>query len=203
MNGFISRTVVAACLASGLAAATGCCGYYDVVDPCYPARYNYAARKEVCEARYPQVHNGHVLDQTVWNWHFEPNGDKLTPGGMDHLIYLIRRRPCPDQKIYLATAGVEEIQPGYDPKEPEKFAQARSELDAKRTLALQKFVTAYTAGRGLAFEVIVHDPAPADLAATPMGISIGKWYAVFQGALPGTQAGGAAVRGAGGAGAPQ
>jgi hypothetical protein len=185
MKGFISRTALATCLTAGLAALGGCCGYYDVVDPCYPQRYSFAARKEVCEARYQQCHNGHVLDQTMWNWQFEPGTDKLNPAGMDHLIYLLRRRPCPDQCIYLATA--EDI--AYNPDAPEKFVEARADLDGKRVAAIQKYLNAQTSGRGLAFHVVVHDPAEADISAIPVSVAITLRNASFQGSLPGASTG--------------
>ncbi len=176
MNGFISRIAVAACLSAGLAGLTGCCGYYDVVDPCYPTRYNFAARKEVCEARYQQVHNGHILDQTVWNWQFKPGTDELNTAGKEHLIYLLRLRCCPDQCIYLATAeDVVECPANshtdltYDPEHPEKFAEARADLDSRRIVAIQKYLNAQTSGRGLAFHVTVHDPAEPNMPAEPIG----------------------------------
>ncbi|MBY0524888.1 MAG: hypothetical protein K2R98_15900 [Gemmataceae bacterium] len=159
MKGFITKIVVAGSLAAGL--ATGCCGYYDVVDPCYPTRYNFTARTEVCAALTPQVKNGHVLDQTVWNWMFEKGTDSLNGMGTDHLIYLLRRRPCPDPTIYLATA--EDLV--YDAAAPEKFAEARGELDAKRIVAIQKYLTAQTAGRGINFQVSIHDPADPSINA--------------------------------------
>jgi hypothetical protein len=207
MKGFISRTALASCLTAGLAAlGGGCCGYYDVVDPCYPQRYNFAARKEVCEARYQQVHNGHVLDQTMWNWQFEPGTDKLNDAGKDHLIYLLRRRPCPDQCIYLATAedvhecfGNGHSDLVYDPEHPEKFAEARADLDARRVVAIQKYLTAQTAGRGLAFHVVVHDPAEANSLASRMGVSLQLRDAPttgVQGFLPPSSAGTGGTAGA-------
>lgn len=207
MKGFISRTAAGACLTAGLVAAcVGCCGYADVVDPCYPMRYEYAARKEVCEARYQQVHNGHVLDQTVWNWQFERDEknynlgtDKLNPAGMDHLLYLIRRRPCPDQCIYLATA--QDI-PVYDPEHPEKFSQDRRDLDAKRIAAIQKYISAQTEGRGLTFHVVTHDPAEPDLPASVMAQEIAIRNAAFIGTLPTSGGGGGGAPIGGGGGAP-
>src|SRR5262249_29956202 len=86
MKGFIARTVSAVGLAcGGLAAAGGCYGYKDLVDPCYPQRYWFSSRQLVREHFAPQVNNGHILDQTVWNYHFEPGKAVLTPGGMEHL----------------------------------------------------------------------------------------------------------------------
>ena len=93
MKGFMTTCVAALCATSGLAVVAGCDRYRNLVDPCYPERYEYAARNEVIAAFTPQVHNGHFLDQTVWNYQFEPGTDRLTPGGMDHLMYLARRRP--------------------------------------------------------------------------------------------------------------
>ena len=57
-------------------------------DRCYPQRYWYLAETEVNRTMAPQVLNGHILDQTVWNHHFEPTTDTLTPGGAAHLLYL-------------------------------------------------------------------------------------------------------------------
>src|SRR5437868_1877918 len=103
MKGFIRRSVAAGCVAGSLALAGGCY-YRDLVDPCYPERYQNAAKQEVYAACAPQMNNGHVLDQTVWNYHFETGKDKLTPGGVEHLAYLARRRPCPDPTVYVQTA---------------------------------------------------------------------------------------------------
>ena len=78
--------------------AVGCCPYYhNVVDPCYPERYNYMSRTETNQGFISQIQNGHALDQTVWNAQFDAGTAKLTAGGRDHLIYLVRRRaghPC-------------------------------------------------------------------------------------------------------------
>jgi hypothetical protein len=173
MNGFISRTLVVVCLTGGLAA--GGCRYRDVVDPCWPERYEYMARKEVCEALTPQVQNGHILDQTVWNYHFESGTAKLTLGGQDKIVQLIRRRPCPDPTIYLASA--QDIV--YDSASPEKFAEARCELDSKRVLEIQKYITAQTAGRNLAFQVVTHDPAVVDQSADQMSRTLAAYGASF------------------------
>src|SRR5436309_10856752 len=103
MKGFIAKALAEGCL-TGAAAAGGCAQYRNVVDPCYPQRYECTARKEVLEAFGPQVQNGHILDQTIWNYHFVEGTDKLTAGGYDFLDYLVRRRPAPDGRVFLATA---------------------------------------------------------------------------------------------------
>jgi hypothetical protein len=199
MKGLKSKYVASLCAAGGLAVVTGCDCYRNLVDPCYPDRYEYTSRREVIAAFAPQVYNGHVLDQTIWNYQFEPGTDKLTAGGMEHLTYLARRRPYPDCVIYLATA----YDIPYDPAAAGKYAEQRASLDQKRMQAIQNYMSSETAGRQLSFEVIVHDPPEVGLPATAMGYSIAKWYPSFQGAIlagvgpsPGAAIAGAAAAGA-------
>jgi hypothetical protein len=179
MKGFVTHCMTALCVTSGLAVAGGCDRYRNLVDPCYPERYEYAARQEVISAFAPQVQNGHYLDQTVWNYHFEPGTERLTPGGMEQLIHLARRRPYPDCTLYLATAH--DIV--YDPAAPSKYEEQRANLDQRRMQAIQTYLAAETSGRHLSFEVVVHDPPEMGLAAQPMAISVGKMYLGFQGTL--------------------
>jgi hypothetical protein len=197
MNGLIRRGAPAACLTVGLALVGGCDVYRNLVDPCYPQRYEYAARQEIEEAMAPQVYNGHVLDQTVWNYHFEPGTDKLTVGGQEHLAYLARRRPCPDGIVYLQTA--QDLR--FDQQAPDKYAEARTNLDNKRVQAVQSYLVAQTAGRHLNFEVVVHDPGEVGLSGNAAGVMVLKLYTGFQGNLPSAQgAGQQNVAGGGGAG---
>jgi len=195
MKGFINKSMAVLGLAGGMALAGGCDCYRNLVDPCYPERYEFAARQEVIGAMAPQVYNGHVLDQTVWNYQFEPGTDRLTAGGMDHLAYLGRRRPVPDANIYVQTS--QDVV--YDPAAPDKFSEARVVLDNKRVQAVQNFLAAVTAGRHLTFEVSVHDPSEVGLAALPVGIAIQKNYIGFQGNLPTSTGAGAANVAGGGA----
>src|SRR5437763_3401242 len=141
MKGFVGKAVALLGWAGALAGG-GCCHYRDLVDPCYPERYVYQARAETNAAFAPQVSNGHVLDQTIWNYHFDPGTDRLTPGGLEHLAYLARRRPAPDPVVYLQTAH----DLGYDPAKSEELSNARDDLDKKRKLAINKFLLAETAG---------------------------------------------------------
>jgi len=195
MKGFITRSVLTLCWLSGMAAFQGCTHYHDVVDPCYPERYNSMARQEVTGAFAPQVNNGHVLDQTVWNYHFEDGTDKLTVGGQSHLTYLARRRPTPDPLVYLQTA--QDIK--YEVNAAEKFAGSRTELDNKRIQAVQSYLNAQSAGRNVTFQVVVHDPAEVGMAAVPVGTSIQRLHAASQGTLP-AGAGAGAASASGGAG---
>lgn len=154
MKGLIAKLIFTATMSAGLAGTTGCTQQGKCVDPCYPERYIYAARGEVTAAFAPQVQNGHILDHTVWNYHFDAGKDELNNGGRDQLDGLIRRRPRPDSRIYLATAR--DI--GFDAANPEKLVVGRRELDERRANAIMKYVAAQTAGRPMQFEVVVHDP---------------------------------------------
>jgi hypothetical protein len=203
MKGFISKTLVALCAGAGLATA-GCGTYRECVDPCYLQRLTYASRQEVHQTFDPQVNNGHVLDQTVWNYHFKPGTAELTSGGLEHLAYLSRRRPNPDPKVWLQTA--QDL--AYDPAAPDKFVKARNDLDLKRIKAIQQFLTAQTAGRPMAFEVNIHDPGEIGISSIPIGgetraanNSLQKMYMRSEGALPRTAgAGTSGTTGGGGGG---
>jgi len=181
MKGFIAKTVTAVSLSGAVLGMVNGCYYRDIVDPCYPQRYEYAARMEVNQSFAPQVRNGHILEQTVWNIEFEPGTPRLTPGGMDHLAYLARRRPAPDTAIYLQIAQPPDIV--YDPKAPDKYAEARAKLDNERVQAIQNYLAAETSGRNLTFSVVLHDPAEVGIAAIPVQRSITAMQAASGGIL--------------------
>jgi len=201
MKGLIRRAAFLLGGAGSLAGTVGCYEYRDLVDPCYPQRYEFAARNEVHAVIAPQVLNGHVLDQTVWNYMFEKDDqgqgtDRLTAGGLDHLAYLARRRPEPDCTIYLQTA--EDL--FYDANAPEKMVLARQELDARRIAAIQRYLCAQTAGRGVAFQVLVHDPADPGFSSIFLNGAIQLRNTTRpRGGLPG----GAGASATGGGGAPR
>lgn len=134
--------------------------YRNAVDPCYPERYQHAARQAVIAPFAQQVHNGHFLNQTVWNYHFEAGSDKLTPGGKEKLDSLARVRPSPDPKVYIQTAN----DVGQTADAADKVVEIRNELDAKRAQAIQKYLATVPTGSPVSYEVYVHN------AATP-GIS--------------------------------
>jgi hypothetical protein len=177
MKGFIGKAAVLCCVAASAGA-----GYYypdNCYDPCYPARYNWMSRWEVNAAMAPQVQNGHVLDQTIWNYYFEPGTDKLTTGGLERLAYLARRRPCPDTVVYLQTA--QDVV--YDQMVPERMVEARQTLDGKRIAAVQAYLTAQTAGRPMTFQVVIHDPAEPSLASSAVNNSVSQMYYRYTGGL--------------------
>jgi hypothetical protein len=184
------------CAAGGPGAGcAGCGGVWNLYDRCYPQRYQYLACREVDAAFAPQVQNGHVLDQTVWNYHFVPCTDCLTPAGLEHLAYIARRRPQPDTTVYVQTSN----DVAYDPAHPDQLAANREGLDAKRVQAVQKFLVAHTAGRPADFHVFVHDPADVSLAAVPVNLAVTQMYFRYRGGLGGVGGGGAGAAGAGAA----
>lgn len=172
MKGFIAGTARSVCLLGGLLGMVGCAHYRDVVDPCYPERYNAMARKETSTAFAPQVQNGHVLDQTMLDSHFKSGTAVLTPGGVEKLNYLIRRRPCPDTNVYLQTAlinqtdeSLPEKQLVWDPANPEKMIEARNKLNQERRDAVKNYLAAASNGRGLTFNVETLDVATPGIPA--------------------------------------
>ncbi len=162
-------------------------------DKCWPQRYSNLAQRAVNRALTPQVQNGHVLDQTVWNHMFEPGTDVLNGLGQAHLQYLSRRRPEVDPTVYLATA----MDLAYDPACPERYCGARQELDSLRVAAVQKFLTGLNCGRCADFQVLVHDPADVTVQTTPVLSSVVQMYGRFRGGLgTGAAGGGTAATGA-------
>ncbi len=144
---------------TGLFGSVGCMDHA-LSDPCWPDRYSYQARSHVVNNYEPQIANGHTLDQTIWNEHFDRGSDKLNLSGQDKVDQLVRRRPHPDTKVYLATAR--DIT--YDPAKADEFAKTRADLDTKREKALRDYWNAQTAGRpGAPIEIVVHDPSHPDI----------------------------------------
>ena len=165
----IIRFLPAAAVAAGALGAGGCMGgnsmlgerYKNAVDPCWPERYNAVARAEALAPFQAQALNGDVLDHTLWNYHFEAEGDKLTAAGLEKLDYLVRRRPAPEARLFLQTAR----DVNYDANAPQKGADKVRDLDQRRGASVQKYLAAATASRPMAFEVQVIDPSDPGFGA--------------------------------------
>lgn len=167
----------------------------NAVDPCYPERYNHAARQAVVAPFAQQVHNGHVLNQTLFNWYFEYGTDKLTPAGAEKLDSIARTRPAADGKLYIQTAR--DLPPNTDTA---KTAAVRDDLDAKRAAAIQKYMAGQPALAPVAYEVFVHDPVVPSIYSE-FGAS--AWRSSRQGYTGNASGGGGAgATGTGGAGTP-
>ncbi len=198
------------CMSTGTCGSGGCGGngsngagghssvedhYRNAVDVCYPERYQHAARQAVIAPFAQQVENGHFLNQTLWNYYFDAGSDKLSPAGMEKLDSLTRTRPAPDSKLYLQTARDITV----TPDNVVKLAELRNDLDAKRAVAVQKYMANQPAfGAPIAYEIYVHDaPIPginAEMAAR-------AYRGSFQGYTGGVSGGaGGGVVGTGGGG---
>lgn len=150
MKGLIKRTAAGLALSAGLCSLSGCVLYRQVVDPCYPERYNYQARMSVRDTFNAQAQRGHLLDQTIWSHHFEkdPNTNEdrvlrdgktkeeivvLTAGAKEHLKYIAFRQPVADPVIMLQR----------DPN---------SEVNFRRKVAIENYLAVLTPGRPFTVE---------------------------------------------------
>lgn len=156
MKGLIRKTGLGMCLGAAVTFVAGCVPEYrELVDPCWPERYNHQARQSIRDAFNAQAANGHTLDQTVWNEHFEPGTAVLTYSAKEHLKYLARRQPAPDPVVFL--------QWSWDGKDK---AEA---LNNDRRAAVADYLAQVAAARKLAvtFDVQLRDssvpglPSPA------------------------------------------
>ncbi|AWM36779.1 hypothetical protein GobsT_53680 [Gemmata obscuriglobus] len=130
--------------------------YRNYVDPCYPERYNHAARQATIAPFAQQVHNGHVLNQTIFTYNFEQGTDKLTPAGMAKLDSIARTRPAPDPKLYIQAATDDIL---LTDANADKIVELRAELDAKRAAAVQKYLATVPTYVPVQYEIAVHNPA--------------------------------------------
>jgi hypothetical protein len=165
MKGFRAKLLSTAAVAGGLMAAG--CHHGDMDrkhgDPCWPDRYANESRAAAVASFQPQVENGHILDQTLWNMHFEFGSEKLNGDGMDKLDQISRRRPSPDTRLFLQTAR--DI--AYDAEKPGDYATKRVELDSKRIASVQRYLKATLTGREVAFDIQIHDPAYPGIDVNP------------------------------------
>ncbi len=196
MNGFIKRTAAVVVLGSA-AALPGCCkdatlGCYD---NCWLERYSYQAKQSEMQTFDAQVNNGHVLDQTVFAYHFDARhgqADQGRPGapGLPGAAPSSARpedlfADGPGPALRLGRAGA------IQQRSQRTGLQARGGDSA--------FLNADTAGRPMAFEVIVHDAPTPGLATQPIGNAVQRHYDSFTGSL----ATGTAAGGGGGAATPR
>jgi hypothetical protein len=155
MKGFIRQAILGSSLGAALAGVGGCLDYHELVDPCWPERYNYQARHAVRDTFNAQAANGHALDQTMWNQHFETGSDKLIKAGEEHLKYLARRHPAPDPHVFVQTS--------WDSKGD------RTALDQKRVQAVQNYLASVMVNHpgSVSFDVSVVDFAEPGMPARP------------------------------------
>ncbi len=188
MKGFIRSALGGAILSTGVAISSGCAGYRDLVDPCWPERWNAVARKSVRDTFNAQAANGHALDQTIFNWHFEYDysnrvpTDRLNQAGRDQLQYLARRQPMPDCQVFLQTANDIPYAPAA---EPANVVQQRNELNNRRLDAIQRFLATLSTNANAPFQVAVVDVATPSITGRGMGGTLPTTGLRVNGAIPG------------------
>lgn len=154
MKGFIKQTAVVSCFGAAVFTLLGCTHYRNLVDPCWPERYTSIARQSVRDMHGAQEAQGHMLDQTVWNYHFRADGKGdgtaiLNEGGEEFLRNIARRQPHPDFNLWL--------QYPHDVKD----AAQRNNLIEMRKTAIRNFLTTHTlVGNGAGYHIAVHDMLP-------------------------------------------
>jgi hypothetical protein len=165
MNGFIKKAVAGSCLSASLALLLGCDHYRDLVDPCWPERYNYIARHSIRDMFNAQADRGHMLEQTLWNWHFEADpksggpSDRLNGAGQEVLRRIARTQPAPDHQLFLQNA--QDI-PYVEGIAPEKLVAQREALNKRRMENVQRFLATQMMAGG-AYQIAVHDFTPNSL----------------------------------------
>ena len=137
--------------------STGTEAFRNSDDASWPERYSTQSRAEVLAPFAQQVNNGHVQNQTVWNWFFEAGTDKLTSAGRAKLDAIARALPSPDPRLYLQTARDVAV----TDENVDRVKSEREALTQKRVAAIQKHMAAQPAvGTALGYQVLVHDAPP-------------------------------------------
>lgn len=193
----VAGTGTIGCTHTGQPASEGAAGggavYRQFVDPCWPERYNAAARNEVLAPFAMQVNNGSVLNQTLWNWYFEPGTDKLTSAGRAKLDSIAQSRPAPDTRLYLQAARDVAV----TPENIDRVGTTRDALTSKRAAAVQKYMaTQPVIGTAFAYEIHVHDAVPPGIAAEFAAAAYRGQRIGYVGVLPVGGAGGGGGAGA-------
>lgn len=122
-----------------------------------PDRYSHEARQAVVAPFAPQVQNGRVFEQTVWNSFFEAGSARLTEQGIEKLHAIIRKRSESENRIYIQDArdvGITNDNVGT-------AAARREVLNASRAGVVQRHLAALSTTDGKACEVLVVDAKPA------------------------------------------
>jgi hypothetical protein len=136
------------------------------------------------------VHNGDVLNKTIFNHYFEFGTDTITVAGIEKLNSLARTRPAPDPELFIQTAR--DFPANTDPT---KLADLRTELDAKRAAVIQQYLASQPTFAPVAYKIYVHDPIVPSIYAE---MALRSYNGSLQGYRGGVTGGGTGVLGTGG-----
>lgn len=159
--------------------------YRNLVDTCWPERYSSMAREPVLSAFEQQVNNAQILDQTVWNYHFESGTAKLNAHGREKLDLIARRRPNPDGKLYIQTAR----DLAYDDRNPDKLPADRMRIDIDRAQAVLAYMSTQPAARTVTFEVQPIDAVDPAMNSQGPATAVRGLPSQYQSAITGAASG--------------
>jgi len=135
------KTWLAGLLSASLVSLTGCYGTYnDLVDPCYPERYNCQARAEVQSRIAMQSKNGLDIEQTLYNYHFKPNSADIAPSGQNLLTRVATRRPSAFKEVFVQNSFDAVTDANFDPATAGATADKIRELNKNRRDAVLAFL---------------------------------------------------------------
>jgi hypothetical protein len=184
MTGQDLRARVACALgAGGVALAVCCLGRADGL-PSYhyvhqwPQPYAGQAQGQVAAAVALQAHNGHVLEQTFWNYYFKEGSADLRPAGRALLDRLVRREGEPVLGLYLQTARDVELSADH----PGQYGRDQAALNAKRLQVISAYLAATRPD--VVFTLNVHDAAPTRMAALEADGPVRELRVTAKGIIP-------------------
>ena len=187
MNGFITKNTLRLCFSAvGLVSLIGCYHYRELVDPCWPERYNSIARHSVRDFHNAQADRGHMLEQTIWNWHFEQDKtgaptERLNGAGMEVLRRIARTLPAPDPQLYVQNA--EDLL--YTDGAAEKIVAQREMLNKRRIDTVLRFMsTQMSPGAPMTYQVAVHNFYPPSMQGNWPPIALEQIERNIKGGLP-------------------
>lgn len=133
MSAGMRKSWLAGLLSASLVSLTGCYGTYnELVDPCYPERWNCQARSAVQSRVAMQAKNGLDMEQTLFTYHFEPGSDKITPSGQNILARIATRRPSSFKEVFIQNSFDAMPSTDFDANRAEEFQQKMRDLNERR-----------------------------------------------------------------------
>src|SRR5262245_8450230 len=106
--------------------------FYKLHNCYWPQPYIEATRMAVREPFVIQAQNGLMLEQTIWNYHFEYGTDRLHPSCVAFLDRMSRRPAEPVLQLFLQTAR--DIR--FFAERPKDYKKDQADLNTRRIKAV-------------------------------------------------------------------
>lgn len=148
----------------------------------WPNYYTAQARHSVFRPLMDQAHNGLILDQTLWNYHWDLEApEELHRMGMAQLDRLAKRHiyHC-EGPLRLHLQVSHDVR--YDPQDRRKVQEKRVELTRKRLEAVVAYMT--TTYPSIAFTISVHDPRTVGMSGQEAHIPVERHVRDARGFIP-------------------